>query len=58
MSKLIMLGTGSGFNKYFYNTCFVINHNNKNFLIDTGGSQEIYFRLLEKNIELTAPHSP
>ena len=53
MSKLIMLGTGSGFNKYFYNTCFVINHNNKNFLIDTGGSQEIYFRLLEKDIELT-----
>ena len=33
MSKLIMLGTGAGFNKYFYNTCFVINHNNKNFLI-------------------------
>ena len=56
MSKLIMLGTGAGFNKYFYNTCFVINHNNKNFLIDTGGSQEIYFRLLEKNIELTEIH--
>ena len=56
MSKLIMLGTGSGFNKYFYNTCFVINHDNKNFLIDTGGSQEIYYRLLEKNIELTEIH--
>ncbi len=53
MSKLIMLGTGAGFNKYFYNTCFVINHNNKNFLIDTGGSQEIYYRLLEKNIKFT-----
>lgn len=56
MDKLIMLGTGSGFNKYFYNTCFVINHDNKNFLIDTGGSQEIYYRLLEKNIELTEIH--
>ena len=53
MNKLIMLGTGAGFNKYFYNTCFVINHDNKNFLIDAGGSQEIYFRLLDKNIELT-----
>lgn len=56
MSKLIMLGTGSGFNKYFYNTCFVINYNNKNFLIDTGGSQEIAYRLLEKNINLTDIH--
>ena len=56
MSKLIMLGTGAGFNNYFYNTCFVINHNNKNFLIDTGGSQEIYYRLLDKKIELTEIH--
>lgn len=56
MSKLIMLGTGAGFNKYFYNTCFVINHNDKNFLIDAGGSQEISYRLLEKNIELTEIH--
>ena len=56
MSKLIMLGTGCGFNDYFYNTCFVINHNNKNFLIDAGGSQKIYYRLLEKNIKLTDIH--
>lgn len=56
MNKLIMLGTGAGFNKYFYNTCFVIKYNNKNFLIDAGGSQEICYRLLEKNIELTDIH--
>ena len=52
MNKIIMLGTGSGFNDYFYNTCFVLRHNDKNMLIDAGGSQKIYYKLLEKNIKL------
>lgn len=53
MNRIVMLGTGAGFNKYFYNTCFVLDYNNKKLLVDTGGSIEIFSRLTEKNIELT-----
>ena len=41
MNKIIMLGTGNGGTIDLYNTCFLIQNNNDNFLIDTGGSIEI-----------------
>ena len=44
-NKIIMLGTGNGGTLDLYNTCFVIQNNNGNFLIDTGGSIEIIKRL-------------
>lgn len=37
MTKIIMLGTGNGMVLNLYNTCFVIQNENGNFLIDTGG---------------------
>ena len=52
MEKLIFLGTGNGITLDLYNTCFVIQKNNQNFLIDTGGSVEILRRLKNVNIEL------
>lgn len=52
MSKIIMLGTGNGGTFDLYNTCFLIQNENKNFLIDTGGSIEIVKRLKNKNIDL------
>lgn len=52
MNKLIMLGTGCGDVEKFYNTCFVIQNKNGNFLIDTGGSIEIVKRLKKANIAL------
>lgn len=50
MSKLIMLGTGNGGTLDLYNTCFVIQNDNGNFLIDTGGSIEIIKRLNNSNV--------
>lgn len=53
MQKIIMLGTGNGGTLDLYNTCFIIQNDNDNFLIDTGGSIEIIKRLNQVNIQLT-----
>lgn len=52
MEKIIMLGTGMGTVLDLYNTCFVIQNNKGNFLVDAGGSIEIVKRLKQVNIEL------
>ena len=52
MTNIIMLGTGHGITVDLYNTCFVIQNGEGNFLIDTGGSVEIIKRLEKSNIEL------
>ncbi len=52
MTKIIMLGTGTGGTIDFYNTCFVIQNSLGNFLIDTGGSIEIVKRLNQADIKL------
>ena len=46
-----MLGVGNGGTLQLYNTCFVIQNLNGNFLVDTGGSIEIIKRLNEVNID-------
>jgi len=51
MTKLIMLGVGNGGTLDLYNTCFVIQNNNGNFLVDTGGSIEIIKRLNKANVD-------
>lgn len=51
MEKIIMLGTGNGGTIDLYNTCFVIQNGNVNFLIDTGGSIEIIKRLKQVDID-------
>ena len=51
MSKIIMLGTGNGGTLDLYNTCFVIENNNHNFLVDTGGGIEIIKRLKQANVD-------
>lgn len=52
MNKIIMLGVGNGGTLDLYNTCFVIQNNNGNFLVDTGGSIEIIKRLKQVNIDI------
>lgn len=52
MNKIIMLGTGNGGTLDLYNTCFVIQNDTGNFLVDTGGSIEIIKRLKMVNIYL------
>lgn len=51
MTKIIMLGTGNGGTLELYNTCFTIQNDAGNFLVDTGGSIEIIKRLTEANID-------
>lgn len=51
MNKIIMLGVGNGGPLELYNTCFVIQNEMENFLVDTGGSIEIIKRLNESNID-------
>lgn len=51
MDKIIMLGTGNGTTIDLYNTCFVIQNDNGNFLVDTGGSIEIIKRLNNAKID-------
>lgn len=51
MDKIIMLGTGNGGTMDLYNTCFAIQNENGNFLIDTGGSIEIIKRLNQIDID-------
>ena len=41
MEKLIVLGVGHGATLDLYNTCFIIQNDVGNFLIDTVGSSEI-----------------
>lgn len=52
MQKIVMLGTGHGGVLNLYNTCFLIQNENDNFLIDTGGSIEIIKRLKKFNINI------
>lgn len=51
MNKIIMLGVGNGGPLELYNTCFVVQNEMGNFLVDTGGSIEIIKRLNESNID-------
>lgn len=51
MSKVMMLGVGNGGPLELYNTCFVVQNEMGNFLVDTGGSIEIIKRLNESNID-------
>ena len=52
MNKIIMLGVGNGGTLDLYNTCFVIQNDNHNFLVDTGGSIEIIKILKQVNIDI------
>ena len=52
MTKITMLGTGNGGTLDLYNTCFIINNESGNFLVDTGGSIEIIKRLKKLNLSI------
>lgn len=51
MEKIIMLGNGNGGTLELYNTCFVVQNEKGNFLIDTGESIEIIRRLKQVEID-------
>ena len=51
MDKIIMLGVGGGITTNLFNTCFVIQNDSGNFLVDAGGSIEILSRLKKVGID-------
>lgn len=53
MEKIIMLGTGHGSVMNSYNTCFLLENDHENLLVDTGGSIQIIKNLQEKGYKLT-----
>lgn len=52
MIKITMLGTGNGGTLDLYNTCFVVQNDKGNFLVDTGGGIEVIKRLKGIGIQL------
>ena len=54
--KLTILGTGSAAVTKCYNTCFAFSNNNKHFLIDAGGGNQILKILSDNDIKITDIH--
>ena len=50
--KINILGTGDALATKCYNTCFVLEENNKYFLVDAGGGNGILVQLEKANISL------
>ncbi|WP_276665127.1 MBL fold metallo-hydrolase [Sharpea azabuensis] len=54
--ELTMLGTGNALVTECYNTCYVFEENDKYFLVDGGGGNEILKRLKYNNIDYRKIH--
>ena len=54
--KLSMLGTGCALVTECYNTCFVISDENRHFMVDAGGGNQIFNQLKKVNIDLGDIH--
>ena len=50
MTKLVMLGVGNGITENLYNTCFLVQNDKGNFLVDTGGSVQLITRLRQAGV--------
>ena len=57
MEKIIMLGTGHGLVWNLYNTCFLLENNGENLLVDTGGGTEIINQLEKVGFGLKDIHN-
>ena len=56
MEKLILLGTGNAAVTKCYNTCFVIQNKEENFLVDTGGGNGILTQLEKAKVDIKNIH--
>ena len=54
--KITFLGTGNALVTEYYNTCFVITDQEKRFLVDGGGGNEILRRLKSAGVDLKEIH--
>lgn len=49
--RITMLGTGHAVTSQCFNTCFVYQNEKGNMLVDTGGGQQLIFRLQEAGVD-------
>ena len=54
--KLVMLGTGNALVTECYNTCFILDDEGKNFLVDTGGGNTILHHIKHAGYSLPEIH--
>lgn len=58
MEKIIVLGTGTASVLNNFNTCFILEDSNKDYiLVDTGGGNRILKQLKSANVELSKIHN-
>lgn len=56
MERIMVLGTGAGTTTNCYNTCFLLQNNDKYLLVDTGGGSQVISQLKKLNISITNIH--
>jgi len=54
--KLLVLGTGNAHATNCYNTCFLIENNDRYFMVDAGGGNGIFTQLEKMNVDLSKIH--
>lgn len=56
MEKIIVLGTGSGTTTNCFNTCFLLQNEDKYLLVDTGGGSQVINQLKKVNVNIESIH--
>ena len=56
MEKILVLGTGGGLTLNCYNTCFLLENNEKYWLVDTGAGAQILNQIQNVKVDLNNIH--
>lgn len=56
MERILVLGTGAGTPLDCFNTCFILQNDNKNFLVDTGGGLQVLRQIRDSNVKIDDIH--
>lgn len=56
MEKIIVLGTGGGLTRKCYNTCFLLQNDDKYLLVDTGAGAQILNQIEDSGVKLNQIH--
>ncbi len=56
MERILVLGTGAGTPLDCFNTCFILQNDNRNFLVDTGGGLQILRQIRDSGVKIDEIH--
>ena len=56
MERILVLGTGAGISMNCYNTCFILENNEKYLLVDTGSGGGILKQIRDMGVDITKIH--